>query len=139
MLTDDERALLRKVHRDLGELLASPADAIRDYRTSGHTGGGHGFDFRYSRENLTGWWWQWTPVQWAPDGTPTRWEQGELLRSVSITYDRLRKWAESLPTEVRADAATWWRTYPENTRDLGKLAALVLAQLDDTQPALFDL
>lgn len=139
MLTDDERALLRKVHRDIGYLIASPAHAIASYRTSGHTGGGSGFDFRYTRETVTGWWWQWNPVEWTPDGRPSRWEQGELLRTVTITYDRLRKWAESLPADVRDQAATWYRVHLTNTRDLPKLHALVLEQLADEQPALFDL
>lgn len=133
-LTSDERALLRARHRDIGELIASPSYAVEGFRTSSHSGGGRGFNFVFGKTRLTGEWWEWIPTHHWPDGTPRRWRYGELLRSVSITYTRLTQWVESLPADIRDQAVIWWRTYPEETRDLDKLAALVLDVLADPVP-----
>lgn len=133
-LTDDERALLRKLHRDMGQLIAAPYSAIDGWRPGTYSGGGWGFEFEFCKTRVTGQWWEWGPDQHRADGTPCRWKKGQLLRSVSITYQRLHQWAESLPDDVREQAATWWRTYPVETRDLDKLGQLVLDVLADPEP-----
>ncbi|MEU3013358.1 hypothetical protein [Nocardia asteroides] len=133
-LTDDERALLRKLHDDMGELIAAPYSAIEGWRSGTYSGGGWGFHFAFEKTRVTGQWSEWHPTHFQPDGAPWRWKSGQLLRSVSITYHRLNKWVESLPTGIREQALTWWRTYPEETRDLDKLAQLVLDVLADPEP-----
>ncbi|MEV4241703.1 hypothetical protein AB0J47_41910 [Nocardia sp. NPDC049737] len=134
-LTADERALLRELHRDIGQLLATPTGAVAAWRDGEHSGGGGGFTFEFGRTRVGGRWHEWIPVEHWPDGRPRLWRSGRLLREVSITYTRLVRWAEALPAEVRHQALTWWRTYPDNTRDLAALARLTLAQLADPEPA----
>lgn len=138
--TADERALLRKLHTCLGELLASPDSALWRYRQAEHSGGGHGFGYEFGKTAVSGTWHEFLVADTFPDGEPRMWRRGALLRSARITYARLRAWRDSLPPEVLADAVTWWRTYPECTRDLGKLSALVLEQLAEPEPeTLLDL
>jgi hypothetical protein len=137
-LTAAERALLRAVHHEIGPCIACPADGIDDLRSGMHSGGGHGFNYEFGRTRITGRWYEWIPVKWAsagdwrPTGSPIVWRHGDLLREVTITYPRLELWIASLSAEVRVQALTWWRTYPENTRDLPRLNRLVVAQLEPT-------
>ena len=80
-------------------------------------------------------WHEFIEIEWYADGSPKLWRRGEQLGEAKITYRRLAQWCESLPAEVRAQALTWWRTHPEDTRDLGKLRALVRDQLADPKAA----
>ncbi|MBF6459828.1 hypothetical protein IU433_12350 [Nocardia puris] len=147
ILTDNERALLRARHHDLGELLAAPEFALERWRTSEHSGGSGGFWFDFTRTALVGTWHEWHVIETWPDGSAKLCKPGALIREVRITYRRLHAWRDSLPPEVLAQARTWWATWPQNTRRLDRLDALVLAQLADpappppppTEPTLFDL
>jgi hypothetical protein len=133
-LTHLERKLLRHLVRDIGPFLAAPMSWIENKRSSGHTGGGHGFNFQYSPKSVSGQWFEWLPENISKPGASC---YGELLSEVTMPYARLDKWRRSLPTSVLDQAAVWWRTYPVNTRDLEALARLTLEQLAD-EPTLFD-
>ncbi|MEU7631784.1 hypothetical protein AB0C34_17605 [Nocardia sp. NPDC049220] len=135
VFTGGERALLRELHWDVGQLLAAPLRAVAAWQAENRSGGGGGFSFEFGRTRVDGRWYEWTPVEYWPDARPRRWRRGLLLREVSITYTRLQRWVEAQPGEVRDKALTWWRTYPDNTRDLDALARLALAQLADPEPA----
>lgn len=133
--TEDERALLRYISVDVGHCIADPDDGIEHLRDSHGSGGEHGFTYELTRTAIIGGWHEWIPVRWAtaggwrPEGEPIQWREGALLREARVSYLRLRRWCESLPAEVRAQALMWWQTYPIATRDLMALERLVLEQL----------
>ncbi|WP_063046262.1 hypothetical protein [Nocardia pseudovaccinii] len=141
LLTEDERALLRRVPQHIGHCIADPADGIEHLHDCHGSGGGGGFTYELTRTAIVGRWHEWIPVAWAktgdrrPEGEPIRWRQGALLRQATVSYHRLNRWCESLTAEVRAQALTWWRTHPECTRDLAALNRLTLRQLADPEPA----
>lgn len=132
--TPIERALLLAVHHDLGQLIASPKYAIEGWRTSGRSSGGHGFNCKFTGSAIEATWHEFLEDRWREDGTPYVWRHGALLAEARITYGRLQRWAESLPEPVRAQAITWWRTYPEDTRNLVALSRLVLQVLAEPKP-----
>lgn len=129
-LTDDERALLRAVHRHLAWAVADPDHGIPHMRRGTRSSYGHGFTHHETRDGIEGTWNEWGPD---PD-QPGRYLMGAVLREVSISYTRLRAWIVSLPDDVRAQALTWWRTYPVDTRDIPRLQQLILDQLTDPEP-----
>jgi hypothetical protein len=154
--TATERALLRRIPQHIGQCISSPEHGIAYLRDS-HLGGGGGefttagavlLHYQCTRTTVQGQWHDWMPGGWAgphprrPTGEPIVFREGALLREARVSYTRLHRWCESLPADVRAQATTWWRTYPENTRDLGALVRLTLQQLADPHPTndltLFD-
>ncbi|WP_280186430.1 MULTISPECIES: hypothetical protein [Nocardia] len=147
--TADERALLRRVPQWVGHCIANPAGGIQAIRDSHGAGAGGGFHYQFTKSAVIGQWYEWTPVAWAteddirPTGTPIEFRAGVLLRDARVSYARLQQWCQSQPAGVRAQALVWWRTYPENTRNLGALVQLTLQQLAEPEPAteltLFDL
>jgi hypothetical protein len=134
VLTGEEAALLRAVHHDIAPCVASLGH-LADLQEGTSSGGGHGFDYMFGRSKFTGRWCEWFPVRWAserdirPTGEPIYYRSGRVLAEVTMTYTRLRRWCESLPEDVRAQALVWWRTWPVETRDIPKLNRLVLDQL----------
>ncbi|WP_330253056.1 hypothetical protein OG874_00125 [Nocardia sp. NBC_00565] len=140
-LTENERDLLRRIPQYVGHCIADPEGGIEHLRDGHGSGGGGGFTYQFTKTAVTGQWHEWIPVAWAtagdrrPEGQPIRWRQGELLREARVSYGSLQQWCESVPAEVRDQALTWWRTYPEDTRDLAALVRLTLQQLADPEPA----
>ncbi|QLF84207.1 hypothetical protein SEA_PYTHEAS_67 [Gordonia phage Pytheas] len=113
VLTVDEIDLLRNAHRVIAPIVAT-SEMVEHVRT-GLCGGGNGrFSYEVRGNKLTGWW----PTQWKPE------------REVSISLTRVRKWADSLPDELRARALVAWRVYPVDTRDIPKLYRITLEALD---------
>ncbi|MGY4103452.1 hypothetical protein ACW2Q0_28395 [Nocardia sp. R16R-3T] len=153
--TPAELELLGQLAHRIGHCIADPDDAIQHLRDGHGCGGGAGFRYEFTQTAILGHWHEWIPVAWAasddirPAGQPIKWREGALLREARVSYRRLQRWCESLPAEVRAQALTWWRTYPENTRDLAALIRLTRAALASefdlipgarpTQSTLFDL
>ncbi|NEW33814.1 hypothetical protein GV791_14745 [Nocardia cyriacigeorgica] len=139
--TEAERALLRALHDEIGHVIASPDDAIDDMRHSQAFYMGRGFHWRATKTALEGQMHEWIEDAWYPDGRVMRWRTGALLWEARITYARLQRWVESLPPKVRAQALTWWRIHPVDTRDLHQLAQLTLyaINLDDPEPKLFEI
>ncbi|WP_405140364.1 hypothetical protein [Nocardia sp. NBC_01388] len=133
MLTGPERALMRKVYAHIAPCIASTEYGIESIKRGHASGGGGGFSYRCKKNRIIGQWHQWTLVERYPNGEPKRWNQGRLLQEVSISYTRLAKWCDSLPESIRAQAVTWWRTYPVDTRDLPALYRLTLEQLADPE------
>lgn len=139
--TENERALLRYLPISVGHCIATSDDGIQHLQDGHISGGGHGFTYEFTKTAIVGRWHEWIPVRWAsagdrrPEGQPIRWREGALLHEARVSYGRLKLWCESLPAEVRAQALVWWKTYPEDTRDLEALERLVLAQLADPEPA----
>lgn len=134
-LTHHERELLRRLGLDIGVFIACPESWIEDKQHGTHSGGGKGFDFQYTRKGVTGQWFEWFPERRNSAGHTSCY--GELLREVTMPYTRLRKWRATLPASVLTQAMIWYRTHPENTRDLAALARLTAEQLAD-EPTLFD-
>lgn len=132
--TDTERALLRKIVDRVGPVIASPDYEIKSLISSEGFRGGHGFECRFTKTAIVATWHEFIEAAWFPDGRPKQWRYGQQLGDATITYARLSKWARSLPAEVRAQAVVWWRTYPEDTRDLAALAELTLGLLADPEP-----
>ena len=113
VLTVDEIDLLRNAHRVIAPIVAT--SGMVDHVRSSLRGGGNGrFSYEVRGGKLTGWW----PTQWKPE------------REVSISLTRVRKWADSLPDELRARALVAWRVYPVDTRDIPKLYRITLEALD---------
>ncbi|RBO87566.1 hypothetical protein [Nocardia puris] len=142
-LTADERALLRVIHHDLGYWVAWPDHAWVHNRDGTAAGGGGGFWRQWTRNGVQGTWHEWLVAATKPDGTPTRWHRGKLLREVRISYARLTRWCESLPAPAIAQARAYWNP---SHRDIDALNRLVLALLADPAPppppyelTLFDL
>ena len=113
VLTADERDLLRDAHRVIAPIVAT-SDMADNVRATMSGGGNGRFSHRVRGNRLTGWW----PSQWKPE------------REVSITLTRVRKWADSLPDELRARALVAWRVYPVDTRDIPKLYRITLEAID---------
>lgn len=136
-LTENERALLRHLALDVGNCIADPEYGVQHLRDSHGQGGGHGFTYRLGPTAIVGRWHEWVPVAWdaGHHDRPIRWREGALLREAKVSHRRLRQWCESLPAEVRAQALTWWKTSPEDTRDLEALRRLTVQQLADPEPA----
>lgn len=116
-LTDDERDLLRATHRVIAEIVAVPSRAS-DVRTSMCGGGNGRWSYQVRGDRLTVWW----PSQWNPQ------------REASITLTRVRKWAESLPAEIRDRALAAWRVHPVDTRDIPRLYRITLEAIDHDRP-----
>ncbi|AOE44334.1 hypothetical protein SEA_EYRE_54 [Gordonia phage Eyre] len=109
VLTANEVDLLRETHRVIAPIVAN--SEMTDHVRTSMCGGGNGrFSYRVRGNKLTGWW----PSQWQPE------------REVSIALTRVRKWADSLPDELRARALVAWRVYPVNTRDIPALYRITL-------------
>ncbi|QXN74974.1 hypothetical protein SEA_POSH_66 [Gordonia phage Posh] len=113
VLTVDEIDLLRNAHRVIAPIVAT-SGMVEHVRTSLCGGGNGRFSYEVRGNKLTGWW----PNQWKPE------------REVSISLTRVRKWADSLPDELRARALVAWRVYPVDTRDIPKLYRITLEALD---------
>lgn len=141
--TDAERALLRALNAriTLGRFIASPEFGPENLRDGTLSGGGRGFSYEATKTALQGRRHEWIPDRWFPDGRIARWREGALLWEARVTYARLQRWAESLPPKVREQALIWYRTKPEDTRDLDALARLTLyaISLDDPEPKLFEI
>ncbi|WP_280394298.1 hypothetical protein [Nocardia brasiliensis] len=135
VLTAPERALLRKVYDLIGPCIANTEYGIESMALGHRSGCGAGFAYRCTKKRITGQWHQWIVTDRWPDGSVKNARKGRLLQEVSITYTRLAQWCDSLPEQVHAQALAWWRTYPENTRDLPALARLTLEQLADPEDA----
>ncbi|WP_162958765.1 hypothetical protein [Nocardia yunnanensis] len=133
VLTGPERALLRKVYDLIGPCIASTEYGI-EYMARGYRSGcGGGFAYKCTKKRITAQWHEWIVTDRYPDGSVKKARKGRLLQDVSITYTRLAKWCDSLPEQVRAQALTWWRTYPEDMRDLPQLYRLTLEQLAEPE------
>ncbi|QAX92868.1 hypothetical protein KNU39_gp57 [Gordonia phage Mutzi] len=112
-LTADEVDLLRDAHRIIAPIVAT--SSMTDHVRSTMCGGGNGrFCYEVRGNKLTGWW----PSQWKPE------------REASITLTRVRKWADSLPDDLRARALVAWRVHPVNTRDIPALYRITLEAID---------
>jgi hypothetical protein len=139
-MTENERALLRALPHDVGHCIADPGGAVEGWRAGHGSGGGGGFNYELTNSAIVAAWHEWVPVKWAGpedirgEGVPIGWRKGALLREAKVPYMRLQRWCESLPAEVRAQAVTWWRTCPEDTRDIAALVRLTLQQLADPEP-----
>ncbi|MFJ4653791.1 hypothetical protein ACIP5Y_21200 [Nocardia sp. NPDC088792] len=134
--TKTERALLVNVRDAVGPCIASPEYAVEGFRRGERSGGGHGFHYQFTKTAIVGTWHEFIEAAWYPDGRPHTWRQGQLLAEAKVTYARLRRWRDSLPTEVREQALTWSRIYPVDTRDSPALEALVLRLLADPEPVV---
>ncbi|MFC8531886.1 hypothetical protein [Nocardia sp. NPDC057227] len=139
--TATERDLLRRLHAIVGPAITYPG-YLRDQNE--RSGGGRGFAYEVGTSSLHGTWHEWLVAERFADGSPRFWRTGELLREAHVSFARVERWAAGLPGEVRAKAQRWWATYPRETRDLPRLAALTLAALDGEfdpvpeHPALFE-
>ncbi|MFE4461441.1 hypothetical protein ACFROC_29165 [Nocardia tengchongensis] len=133
--TKAERALLRRFTHDVGVCIANPEYGIESLRLSERSGGGHGFGFKFTKAAITGTWHEFIPDAWYPNGTPYRFHHGRLLAEAKVSHTRLRRWCEALPADTRAQALTWWATYPEDHSDWAALAGLVLSLLAEPEPA----
>ncbi|MEV0357148.1 hypothetical protein AB0H71_13910 [Nocardia sp. NPDC050697] len=128
---DAERALLRRCHILIGPVIASPEWAVRHLRDHAErSGGGGGFAYEVGTGSIHGTWHEWIETDWNPDGSAKLWREGALLGEARVSFARLERWAAGLPSGVRAMARRWWATYPRNTRDLPRLAALTVAVVD---------
>lgn len=115
--TDTERALLHRVPIDIGHCIADPDDAIDYFRNGSNAAWGPGHHRRFTATSLYG--------EWTDTTGP---------HTATITYTRLRRWCEGLPSDIRAQALTLYRTYPVNTRDLPALARLAVAAINAGTP-----
>lgn len=129
-----ERNLLRAVADAVGPCIASPDYNISLLADGYGSGGGEGFHYEFTKTAIVGTWHEFIPAAWHDDGTTYRWQFGLRLDSVKVTYARLQKWIESLPADVREQAAVWWRTAPPATRNLAALHDLTLTALGAPTP-----
>ncbi|MBF6215652.1 hypothetical protein IU436_27450 [Nocardia farcinica] len=132
--TPAEVALLRYRVEDIGPFLAEGEYAVEGWRRSEGCGGGHGFHYERTKTALVGRRCEWLEDAWYPDGRVRRWRDSRVLWEARITYKRLLAWRETLSFPVIHAARVWWRTAPVWTRDLARLEALTLRQLDALEP-----
>lgn len=147
MLTDDEQFLLAHLSCDVGRLIATPAAAISAFRDGHCSGGGGGWEYRFTKKGIEITLYEWLintrfDPGWCPrdcerkdthaaDGFQhvKNWRRGRVELQATITYGRLQRWAEQLPQDIRDRALIAWRTWPENTRDLAELRRIALEAL----------
>jgi len=143
--TPTERILLRRHPVDIGAFLCSGEYEIARWKEGEREGGGHGYRHRWTKTAIEGSRHEWLVDARYKDGRPWRWRDGELIWSARITYTRLLRWRATLPFGVLHAARVWYRMWPAETRDLPRLADLVLRVLAEPEPAepaelvLFDL
>ncbi|MGW4125604.1 hypothetical protein [Nocardia sp. NPDC004711] len=133
--TKAERTLLRAFTPQVGTCIADIDYGLESLRLSERSSYSGGFHSQCTKTAITGTWHEFIPDDWYPNGTPKCFHKGRLLAEAKVTHARLRRWCEGLPADTRAQALTWWATYPEDNSDPAALAGLVLGLLAEPEPA----